>query len=110
MGIERYQSSHISTPGTRRVAVFLRLLIATIWSQCPVWSQTPLRERVLVIYNSSASESLAVAKYYMALQKIPQNNLCRIGINSDDPIHQEEFESRVRMPVRKCLEAIGRQK
>jgi hypothetical protein len=29
-----------------------------------IYGQTPLEDRVLVVYNSSAVESLAVARYY----------------------------------------------
>ena len=74
------------------------------------WGQIPLNERVLVVYNSSVSESRAVAKYYMAQRRIPESHECKISVNSDDEINQQEFESRVKMPLRKCLDAIGKQK
>ena len=60
--------------------------------------QTPLNERVLVVYNSSASDSLAVAKYYMEQRKIPEANRCRIAVTSPDAVKQDEYESRVRDP------------
>ena len=72
--------------------------------------QIPLNERVLVVYNSNAPESLAVAKYYMTQRSIPQGHLCRISVHEDDTISLDEFESRVRQPVRKCLEALGQRK
>jgi uncharacterized protein (TIGR03790 family) len=87
----------------------LYLLCAVGGSVNPARGQTPLNERVLVIYNSSGSDSLAVAKYYMAQRKIPESNRCKISANPE-AIDQEEFESRVKTPVRKCLEAAGKQK
>ena len=87
----------------------LYFLCAVGSSPNPARGQTPLNERVLVIYNSSGSDSLAVAKYYMAQRKIPESNRCRISANSE-AINQDEFESRVKTPVRKCLEAAGKQK
>jgi uncharacterized protein (TIGR03790 family) len=64
----------------------------------------------MVVYNSSASESLAVARYYMAERKIPERNRCKISVESDDAIRQDEFEGRVKSPIRKCLELAGKQK
>src|ERR1700680_2085042 len=69
----------------------------------PARGQIPLNERVLVIYNSSGSDSLAVAKYYMDKRRIPDSNRCKIATNSE-AINQDEFESRVKIPIRKCLE------
>ena len=47
-------------------------------------AQTPLNERVLVVYNSNGADSLNVAKYYMAERKIPQANRCKITVSSID--------------------------
>lgn len=95
--------------GQRYMFLWVYLLCAAGGSVNPAQGQTPLNERVLVIYNSSASDSLAVAKYYMTQRKIPESNRCKIAANSE-VINQEEFETRVKMPVRKCLDAAGKQK
>ena len=79
-------------------------------AQNPSFAQTPLNERVLVVYNSNAADSLAVARYYMAERKIPAANRCKISVSSTDIVDQREFESRVKAPVRHCLEAVGMQK
>jgi uncharacterized protein (TIGR03790 family) len=76
----------------------------------PVCAQTPLSERVLVIYNASGRDSLSVARYYMAQRGISEINRCRISVTSADSILYEEFEKRVKTPVRKCLETTGKQK
>src|SRR5579862_6986776 len=80
------------------------------WLAATVWGQTPLNERVLVVYNSSGADSLAVAKYYMAQRKIPEAQRCKISVSSPDELSLEEYELRVKAPVRKCLEAAGRLK
>ena len=72
--------------------------------------QTPLNERVLVVYNANAPDSLAVARHYMAQRQIPEANRCRIAVSSTDYLKQEEYEARVKAPVRKCIEAVGKQK
>jgi hypothetical protein len=72
-------------------------------------AQTPLNERVLVVYNSSGNESLSVAKYYMAERHIPKDNWCKIAVSSADYIKQDELESRVKRPLRKCIDAISKQ-
>ena len=91
-------------------ALFLVLLGAVLLCQRQARGQPTLNERVLVVYNSSALESLAVAKHYMALRQIPEHNLCKISVGAVDYIKQDEFESRVKAPVRKCIEAVGKQK
>lgn len=99
--------------GRTRGAIWLLLpsLLCTVvsWHK-PLWGETPLNERVLVVYNTSAPESLGVAKYYMAQRKIPEANGCRISVHSADTINENEFESRIKAPVRKCLENAGKQK
>ena len=73
-----------------------------------VGAQTPPNERVLVVYNSGVSESRGVAKYYLAQRKIPETNICKISVSADDAIKQDEFERRVKAPIRKCLELAGK--
>src|SRR3954452_11225693 len=86
------------------IAIFLSVAGRTLYSQ------TPLNERVLIVYNSKDSESQAVARYYMAQRKIPEANLCAIAPPSIDYLKQSEYESRVKAPLRSCIEAAGKQK
>lgn len=95
--------------GTLRCAI-VPVLCGILWPQPPALGETALNERVLVVYNSSASDSLAVAKYYMALRKIPESNRCKIAAPSDDALNQADFDSRVKMPIRTCIEAVGKKK
>ncbi|HWU36786.1 MAG TPA: TIGR03790 family protein, partial [Candidatus Acidoferrum sp.] len=97
------------TPERRRQIAVAFLLGALLWP-APVQGQTPLEERVLVVYNSRGADSLAVARYYMTQRHIPEINRCRITVDAIDYIKQSEYDSHVRAPVRKCLEAVGKQK
>src|SRR6266513_152151 len=80
-----------------------------IWPQDPACGQTPLNQRILVVYSSD-SGSRAVARYYMAQRGIPERNGCRIAVDSATAVNQDDFERRVKGPVRKCLETAGKQK
>jgi uncharacterized protein (TIGR03790 family) len=87
-----------------------RLMILFFGALLPLFGQTLLHERVLVVYNASVSDSLAVALHYMERRQIPESNRCRVSVASTDYIKQQEYESRVKTPVRRCIEALGKQK
>ncbi len=70
----------------------------------------PLNQRVLVVYNASDSQSRAVAEYYIAKRSIPEVNSCKIKTDSTDIVQQDEFESHLKKPIQKCLEAAGKDK
>ncbi|MGH9580050.1 MAG: TIGR03790 family protein [Terriglobales bacterium] len=76
----------------------------------------PLEQRVLVVFNQKVKESRKVAEYYAAARKIPAANLCAISLSDFEPydgtaaVPWEEFASRVKQPIRKCLDAVGRKK
>ncbi len=94
-----------------RVNVTIAVLAAALFCLAGALSgQIPLNERVLVVYNANGSDSLAVAKYYMAQRKIPESARCKISVSSPDVITQDEYNARVKGPVRKCLDAAGKQK
>lgn len=92
-----------------RAALLLGLSLLASSNRLPA-AETPLNERVLVVRNANVSESGAVAKYYMAQRKIPETHACRIAVSSATAIGYDEFEARVKTPVRKCLESLGKRK
>jgi uncharacterized protein (TIGR03790 family) len=96
--------------GRYSLAVAAAVLSVSLLGPAPVRGQTPLEQRVLVVYNSSAADSLAVARHYMSQRHIPEGNLCRIAIDQVDYIKQSDYESRVRAPLRKCVESVGKRK
>jgi uncharacterized protein (TIGR03790 family) len=91
------------------------LVVSTAWALIagltPAYAQDlPLNERVLVVYNADASESRGVANYYMAKRGIPESHGCKIKVSSTDVVDEAAFESAVKGPIRKCLEAVGKEK
>lgn len=85
-------------------------LVALVAFARLVAAQTPLNERVLVVYNEDSPESKQVASYYAAKRAIPAQNVCKIRASSFEGIKQDEFDARVKQPIRKCLEAVGKGK
>src|SRR4029079_3253519 len=77
-------------------------------SQESVAGETKLSERVLVVYNASAPNSRSVAEYYMKQRGIPDANKCKVSVNPDDFIGQDECEPRLKNPIRQCLELVGK--
>ena len=75
------------------------------------FAQTPLNERVLVVYNSNAADSLERSpNITWPSAKFRRRTGARSPVSSTDIVDQREFESRVKTPVRHCLEAVGVQK
>jgi uncharacterized protein (TIGR03790 family) len=69
----------------------------------------PLNERVLVVYNQNAPESLQVADYYMGKRGIPASHKCAVNsIQTTHIVDWETYESTIRTPIRNCLNAVGR--
>ncbi|MFN7926497.1 MAG: TIGR03790 family protein [Blastocatellia bacterium] len=76
----------------------------------PGWSQTNLAERVLVVYNASVPESIAVANYYLTQRGIPAENKCAITPTDPTAIEWNEFDSTVKTPLRACVDALGKER
>jgi uncharacterized protein (TIGR03790 family) len=70
--------------------------------------QTSLKDRVLVVYNAEVRESKQVAEYYLLKRSIPASHICEINTSSPDQIKQDEFDSNVKQPIRKCLDRLGK--
>src|ERR1700761_2390608 len=71
-------------------------------------AQTQLQDRVLVVYNGHARDSEEVADYYLLKRSIPENHLCKIEPSSLDEIKRDEFDSRVKPAIKKCLDLLGK--
>jgi uncharacterized protein (TIGR03790 family) len=84
------------------------LLAAAILLAClPVHAQLPLNQRVLVVYNSSQSASLAVANHYVAQRSIPSANLCAINPPSTTTLTWSQYVATIKTPIRNCLNTVG---
>jgi uncharacterized protein (TIGR03790 family) len=78
-------------------------------------AQSGLNQRTLVVYADGDAASKKVAEYYLSKRGIPRANLCRIktwSLNNDGStsVAAQDFNSYVRIPIRKCLQAVGREK
>ncbi len=77
-------------------------------------SEVSLSERVLVVYNAKAKDSEKVADAYLAARGIPRSQKCALRLTWHEPydgtvaVPVRDWERKVRDPVRKCLEAAGR--
>jgi uncharacterized protein (TIGR03790 family) len=83
------------------------LVAATLLSCHPAHAQLPLNQRVLVVYNSSNSASLAVANHYVAQRSIPSANLCAINPPSTTGLTWSQYVASVKTPIQNCLNAVG---
>ncbi len=79
-----------------------------ILAALPLRAQTSLNDRVLVVYNADSRESKQVAEYYVLKRSIPESHLCKIDTSSPDELKQDEFDSEVKQPIRKCLNRLGK--
>src|SRR5579859_6521127 len=70
---------------------------------------SPLSQKVLVVYNSANSDSIAVANYYIAKRGIPSANLCAITPPATTFLSWAAYDSTVKTPIRQCLNTLGAQ-
>ncbi len=82
--------------------------------------EAPLSERVLVVYNAKVPDSRKVADAYLAARGIPAHNRCALRLSWYE-VHYQPYDgtvsvpaagwdAKVRDPIRKCLDAVGRRK
>lgn len=63
--------------------------------------------RVVVVANESLPESVALARWYMALREIPENNLIALPMPARESITRAEFENQILRPLESRLHAEG---
>jgi uncharacterized protein (TIGR03790 family) len=85
------------------------VLAFTGLSSSVVHAQIPINKRVLVVFNSTMPASVKVAKYYVARRGIPAANLCAISPPSPTKLSWTQYVASVKIPVQKCLHAVGPQ-
>ena len=84
------------------------LLLLLLWFGVSSAAGQPLSERVLIVYNKNVPTSLEVADYYMSKRGIPAANKCAITPSDTASVDWYEFETRVRAPIKACLNAAGK--
>lgn len=83
---------------------------------CAQTNPEQLNQRVLVVYDALVPGSKSVALYYLSKRAIPRSNLCRIRVGGPEldstasSISWSELDSVIKRPLRKCLNAVGRDK
>src|SRR5690348_7510085 len=99
------QALGVDWPGWGVVPWVLLPLLAPL-----VIAQAPLNQRVLVVYNAEMPQSKQIAAYYMSKRAIPERNRCKVDVSSPDQLNQDEFDSSLKRPIRKCIERAGKNK
>jgi uncharacterized protein (TIGR03790 family) len=66
-----------------------------------------LKEQVAVVYNSTAPESVELAKHYAAARGIPEGSLIALACPSERDISRADFNSKIRKPLREEFEKRG---
>ncbi|MDQ6707497.1 MAG: TIGR03790 family protein, partial [Acidobacteriota bacterium] len=67
----------------------------------------PLNQRVLVVYNTTVADSIAVANYYVTKRAIPSANVCAISPPATTYVSSADFDNTVKTPIKACLNAVG---
>ncbi len=60
-------------------------------------------DEVLVLANTNASSSLALAEYYMEKRKIPRDHLLKLWVMDKEECTRRDYERKIASPVRKYL-------
>lgn len=100
---------------SHKVALAGLLVIASLFIPQHTYPQSPLNQRVLVVYADRDSESKRVAEYYLSKRNIPRQNLCSIktwSFESDGSVSVawRDLDGFVRRPIRNCLLKAGKDK
>jgi len=81
--------------------IFLFLLFGSLCFTTNAFALAPTE--VMVIANVGASNSLALARYYMKKRDIPQANLIRISATWEEHCSRQEFTQSILKPVHEAL-------
>jgi len=64
-------------------------------------------EQVLVVANADSMDSVSLAKTYAELRSIPAENVLALSSTVKYAISREEYEKKIRLPIRKYLRDKG---
>jgi len=81
-------------------------LLCTFAFCATLFAQTvPLKDRVLILVNDKAPESVAVGQYYAGRRNIPIANILHLKTVTGEQASQQEYKDQIETPVRKFLDA-----
>jgi uncharacterized protein (TIGR03790 family) len=71
--------------------------------------QSSLAPRVLVAYERTDANSLAVANHYLSVRGIPSSNLCPLSLPNPSAfqITLDQYNTSVKTPIKNCLQTLG---
>jgi uncharacterized protein (TIGR03790 family) len=90
-------------------------ILCTLMAPAQSADVTP-EKRVLIVYNSKVRKSREVADFYAHARGIPAQNQCAIRLTDVEPydgtkvVPWEDFESRIKKPIRECLEKLDKKR
>lgn len=81
------------------------LLLSILLGISPTLALEP--KEVLVLANINATSSLKLAQYYMRQRGIPEENLVRLSTVTSERCSRDEYENKIRRPLRSFLATRG---
>nr|WP_320011955.1 TIGR03790 family protein [uncultured Desulfobulbus sp.] len=88
-------------PASQFLRIFLFSILFFSCLAAPTFALAP--NEVMVIANARASNSLALAQYYMRKRGIDQKNLIKIAATWEERCSRQEFTQSILKPVREAL-------
>ena len=82
----------------------LGVLISLFFAPSQVLALTP--DEVVVIANTRANDSLALAKYYMQQRAIPTENLIKIRTTWKESCDREQYQDDIAEPIKKAVQKL----
>ncbi len=79
---------------------FLLLFLLFLSGNLLAALKPPLPHEVVILYNSSLEESLALAKYYAKKRQIPATNLVGLPLSLEPQINRKEYEETLLEPLK----------
>lgn len=95
----------MSTRASQILVNIVSMLLGSLLSATTALALEP--GEVLVLANVNATSSLKLAKYYMQQRGIPEENLVRLSTVTNERCSREEYDNKIRRPLRSFLAKRG---
>jgi uncharacterized protein (TIGR03790 family) len=93
-----------------RVCRAFMLALCLLFAPVLLSAQSSLASRVLVVYPSTDSNSVAVATHYQSKRGVPAANMCPLNLNPNNyTASLSDYRTMIQAPVQSCLNAVGPQ-
>jgi uncharacterized protein (TIGR03790 family) len=64
-------------------------------------------DQVLVVVNQNVPDSLELGRHYLAVRKVPAENLVAVGTTGDYLVSRADYERQIRDPIRQAVRRRG---